>query len=61
VCFAYIINHIVPEFIRATIINLDENNEVNLDTGNGSDFTIDISDTDLDFREIISKLRAIAN
>jgi len=60
-CFAHMINLVVQKFIRAAIITLDDDDEGNMHTGNGDDFTFNIGDNDLTFGGIISKLRGIAN
>ena len=60
-CFAHIINLVVQKFIRAVIVTSGNDDNGNIDTGNGDDFTLDIGDDDLAFRGIISKLRDIAN
>ena len=60
-CFAHMINLVVQKFIRAVIVTPDDDDEGNIDIGNGDDFTLDIGDDDLAFGEIISKLRGIAN
>jgi len=51
----------VQKFIRAVIVAPGDDDEGNIDTGNGDDFTLDIGNNDLAFRGIISKLRDIAN
>ena len=51
----HIINLMIQKFILAVIIISSNNNE-NIDTGNRYNFTIDMEDNDLAFREIISKL-----
>jgi len=60
-CFAHVINLVVQKFVRAVIVTPGDDNEGNIDTGNGDDFTLDIGNDDLTFGGIISKLRAIAN
>jgi len=60
-CFAHVINLVVQKFIKTVIVTPDDDDEGNIDTGNGDDFTLDIGDDDLAFGGIISKLRAIAN
>ena len=54
--FAYIINLVVQKFIQGVIISLGDDDNGNIDTGNGDNFTLDIGDEDLVFRGIISKL-----
>jgi len=60
-CFAHVINLVVQKFIKTVIVTPDDDDEGNIDTGNGDDFTLDMGDDDLAFGGIISKLRAIAN
>ena len=55
-CFAHIINLVVQKFIRAVVVTSGNDDEGNTDTSNGDDFTLDISDNDLAFGGIISKL-----
>jgi len=60
-CFAHVINLVVQKFIKTVIVTPGDDDEGNIDTGNGDDFTLDIGDDDLAFGGIISKLQAIAN
>jgi len=52
--FAHIINLMVQKFIRAVIVTPSNDDEGNIDTGNGDNFTLDIGDDNLAFRGIIS-------
>ena len=58
-CFTHLINLVVQKFIRAVIVIPNDDNEGNIDIGNGDNFTLDIDDGNLASVGIISKLRAV--